>query len=166
MLGIWGWSCLRPPLSKVAVGNGTLRFASLRHHHTRPTIVLGPRDVRCKSESRTSPTLKIFKSWPTRRFSSTQAPPPTPPPPNTTSKQKPSLLFRFLPVKVSTNAPESASSFRKIFALARPEWKPLTIAIGLLLLSSAVSMSVPFTIGKLIDFFSTANPVSIFFLVL
>jgi hypothetical protein len=29
----------------------------------------------------------------------------------------------------------------------------------LLLVSSSVSMSVPFTIGKLIDFFSSANPV-------
>ncbi|KAI0740623.1 P-loop containing nucleoside triphosphate hydrolase protein [Earliella scabrosa] len=32
------------------------------------------------------------------------------------------------------------------------------MAIGLLLMSSAVSMSVPFTIGKLIDYFSSTNP--------
>ncbi|THV05164.1 hypothetical protein K435DRAFT_790548 [Dendrothele bispora CBS 962.96] len=50
------------------------------------------------------------------------------------------------------------TSFRKIVALARPEKKPLVTAIGLLLMSSAVSMSIPFTIGKLIDFFSSANP--------
>jgi hypothetical protein len=31
-----------------------------------------------------------------------------------------------------------------------------------LLMSSTVSMSVPFTIGKLIDFFSSSNPVRIF----
>ena len=47
-----------------------------------------------------------------------------------------------------------------IVALARPEKKPLGIAIGLLMVSSAVSMSVPFTIGKLIDYFSSTNPVS------
>jgi len=43
-------------------------------------------------------------------------------------------------------------------ALARPEAKPIGIAIGLLLISSSVSMSVPFTIGKLIDYFSISNP--------
>ncbi|KAF9460732.1 P-loop containing nucleoside triphosphate hydrolase protein [Collybia nuda] len=43
-------------------------------------------------------------------------------------------------------------------ALAKPERKPLLLAIGLLLVSSSVSMSIPFTIGKLIDFFSTTNP--------
>jgi putative ABC transport system ATP-binding protein len=30
-----------------------------------------------------------------------------------------------------------------------------------LLISSAVSMSIPFTIGRLIDFFSSTNPVRI-----
>jgi hypothetical protein len=30
------------------------------------------------------------------------------------------------------------------------------------LISSAVSMSVPFTVGKLIDFFSSPNPVRMF----
>lgn len=55
--------------------------------------------------------------------------------------------------------PQGASSFRKIVALAKPERRPLLIAIGLLLASSAVSMSIPFTIGKLIDFFSSPNPV-------
>jgi len=161
MLGIWGRSCLRSQLSNVVVSHRTLHFTSLKHHHTLPTTVLGLRNPTCMSEGKVSPALTIVKSWPTRRFNSTQAPPPTSPSPNVPSKQKPSLLSRFLSAKISSNAPESASSFRKIVALARPEWKPLTIAIGLLLLSSAVSMSVPFTIGKLIDFFSTTNPVSI-----
>ena len=53
----------------------------------------------------------------------------------------------------------SASSFSKIVALAKPEKKPLTFAVGLLLISSSVSMSIPFTVGKLIDYFTTANPV-------
>ncbi|KAF5385822.1 hypothetical protein D9615_002318 [Tricholomella constricta] len=55
-------------------------------------------------------------------------------------------------------SPQTASSFRKIVALAKPERKPLLIAIGLLLVSSSVSLSIPFTIGKLIDFFSSTNP--------
>ncbi|KAJ4487216.1 P-loop containing nucleoside triphosphate hydrolase protein [Lentinula edodes] len=67
---------------------------------------------------------------------------------------KPGILSRFFPSGPSV----TASSFRKIVALAKPERKPLTTAVGLLLLSSAVTMSIPFTIGKLIDFFSSVNP--------
>ncbi|KZV84372.1 hypothetical protein EXIGLDRAFT_727295 [Exidia glandulosa HHB12029] len=55
--------------------------------------------------------------------------------------------------------PESASSLRKIIGLAKPERRTLTIAVGLLFISSSVSMSIPFAIGKLIDFFSNADAV-------
>ncbi|KAI6104888.1 P-loop containing nucleoside triphosphate hydrolase protein [Pisolithus croceorrhizus] len=52
----------------------------------------------------------------------------------------------------------AGSSLRKLSHLAKPEKKPLLFAVGLLLVSSSVAMSVPFTIGKLIDYFSTENP--------
>lgn len=70
-----------------------------------------------------------------------------------------------------------ASSVRKLISLAKPESRHLSVAVGLvspttvckigivaqsyiqLLVSSSVSMLVPLTIGKLIDFFST-NSVS------
>ncbi|KAJ6497547.1 P-loop containing nucleoside triphosphate hydrolase protein [Mycena sanguinolenta] len=74
-----------------------------------------------------------------------------PPPPS-----RPSILARFLPQ--SFTASENASSLGKIFALAKTEKRALLTAIGLLFVSAPVSMSVPFTIGKLIDFFSSANP--------
>ncbi|AAW41541.1 hypothetical protein CNBB3900 [Cryptococcus deneoformans B-3501A] len=48
-----------------------------------------------------------------------------------------------------------ASSVRKLISLAKPESRHLSVAVGLLLVSSSVSMLVPLTIGKLIDFFST-----------
>ncbi|KAJ7029994.1 P-loop containing nucleoside triphosphate hydrolase protein [Mycena alexandri] len=76
--------------------------------------------------------------------------PARPPPP------KPSILSRFLPQSFA--ASESASSFGKIAALAKPEKKPLLMAVGLLFVSSSISLSIPFTIGKLIDFFSSTNP--------
>ena len=79
-------------------------------------------------------------------------PAPTPPTP------KRSLWSRMLAVTAKDK--QSASSFRKIVALAKPEKKPLTFAVGLLLVSSSVSMSIPFTVGKLIDYFTSANPVS------
>ncbi|KAH9915484.1 P-loop containing nucleoside triphosphate hydrolase protein [Fomitopsis serialis] len=53
---------------------------------------------------------------------------------------------------------KTASSFRKIVALAKPERKPLAISIGLLVISSSVSMSIPFTVGRLIDFFTSPLP--------
>ena len=70
-----------------------------------------------------------------------------------------SFLLRLLPSRLFSNPSSNVSSFRKIIALARPERKPLLIAIGLLFISSAVSMSIPFTVGRLIDFFSSPNPV-------
>ena len=78
--------------------------------------------------------------------------------PGTASKPKRSLLSRL--VSSGENPSKSASSFRAIVSLAKPEKKPLTMAVGLLLVSSSVSMSIPFTIGKLIDYFTSSNPVS------
>lgn len=53
------------------------------------------------------------------------------------------------------SAGESTStSVAKLLNLAKPEAKNLATAMGLLFVSSAVSMSVPLTIGRLIDFFS------------
>ncbi|GHJ87923.1 hypothetical protein NliqN6_4325 [Naganishia liquefaciens] len=49
----------------------------------------------------------------------------------------------------------SNSSIAKLVDLARPEKQQLATAIGLLFISSGVSMLVPLTIGKLIDFFAS-----------
>ncbi|KAJ7496824.1 P-loop containing nucleoside triphosphate hydrolase protein [Mycena latifolia] len=86
---------------------------------------------------------KNFRAYSTQ--SNEIAEKPRPPP-------APSILSRFLP-----EGSGNTSSFRKIAALAKPEKKPLLIAVGLLLASSSVSMSIPFTVGKLIDFFSSGT---------
>lgn len=101
---------------------------------------------------------KMFHSHSPLRSSSEPTPPQKPTAPEQPAT-KPSILSQ-LP-SIFKKSPETASSFRKIVALAKPERKPLLMAIGLLLVSSSVSMSIPFTIGKLIDFFSTTNPVCI-----
>ncbi|KAJ7072757.1 P-loop containing nucleoside triphosphate hydrolase protein [Mycena amicta] len=67
--------------------------------------------------------------------------------------EKPSSILSRLSPKSG-----SVSSFRKIAALAKPEKKQLLTAVGLLMVSSSVFMSVPLTVGKLIDFFSSSNP--------
>ncbi|KAJ7578678.1 P-loop containing nucleoside triphosphate hydrolase protein [Mycena floridula] len=71
-------------------------------------------------------------------------------------REEKSITSRFLP-SVLRDAPPS-SSLRKIIALAKPERKPLLTAVGLLLVSSGISMSIPIAVGKMIDFFSTMNP--------
>lgn len=72
-------------------------------------------------------------------------------------KERSSIFSRTLPSALQSG-PATGSSLRKVISLAKPEKKPLLFAVCLLLVSSSVAMSVPFTIGKLIDYFSTENP--------
>ncbi|KAJ3503106.1 hypothetical protein NLJ89_g8580 [Agrocybe chaxingu] len=150
MLGIWARSCLRPPLSL----RPTI-LATSRNYHVGSPAARALRDLKRKTVPWPSSKTVLVQSWPTRRFNSTEASlASTPPPP--APKPKQSVLLRLS--SFFSKGPKGSSSFRKIVALAKPERKPLLIAVGLLLVSSAVSMSVPFTIGKLIDFFTTPNP--------
>jgi hypothetical protein len=89
------------------------------------------------------------------------------------------LAIRLLPTALQPDE-QSTSSLRRIAQLALTEKKPLSIAIGLvsntpsardseintvtyyqLLVSSSVSMSVPFAIGRIIDYFTSPDPVCI-----
>lgn len=45
----------------------------------------------------------------------------------------------------------------RLYSLMLPEYRGMLIAMGLLLVASAVSLSVPFTIGKVVDFFSSPD---------
>ncbi|CAA7258984.1 unnamed protein product [Cyclocybe aegerita] len=152
MLGIWARSCLRPPVPTLYLRSTIL--ATTRNYHVGSSAARALRDLKRETVPWPSSRTLLVKSWPTRRFNSTEAslastlPPPTP-------KPKQSVLSR---LSFFSKGPKGSSSFRKIIALAKPERKPLLIAVGLLLVSSAVSMSVPFTIGKLIDFFTAPNP--------
>ncbi|KAF8435104.1 P-loop containing nucleoside triphosphate hydrolase protein [Boletus edulis BED1] len=68
-----------------------------------------------------------------------------------------SLLSRLFPQTLRPS-PDSGPSLRKVIALAKPERKPLLLAVCLLLVSSSVAMTIPLTVGKLIDFFSADDP--------
>lgn len=52
---------------------------------------------------------------------------------------------------ISSSKSPSPSDFRRILALALPERYRLGSAIGLLVISSGITMSVPYAIGKIID---------------
>lgn len=83
-------------------------------------------------------TISIPRQILTRTYSTSNSNEPPPPP----SK---GFISRFLPSAV-VPTPGGGASFRKIMQLAAPERRPLLYAIGLLVLSSSVSMSIPFTI--------------------
>ncbi|CAO3644204.1 unnamed protein product [Mucor hiemalis] len=54
--------------------------------------------------------------------------------------------------QVAAKTPKTnPKEIKRLFQLAKPEAKSLTAATGLLVVSSAVSMSVPFSMGKIID---------------
>lgn len=58
----------------------------------------------------------------------------------------------------STIAPPTYPDFKRLFSLAAPERKTLIIGLTLLLVSAGISLTVPFTIGKVIDFFTASAP--------
>ena len=97
---------------------------------------------------------------PLLRHASTQSGTSSPPtsPPSTPQRSLRAVLSVLKELR-NTDGSSNASSFRKIVALAKPERRNLGIAVGLLLVSSSVSLSIPFTVGKLIDFFASAQPV-------
>ncbi|KAF6763007.1 ATP-binding cassette transporter [Ephemerocybe angulata] len=155
MLGIWARSCVRPATT---VSLGFQRSATTVAFR----VGLAPSQLR-SSPARPSTTIILGQVSLFRRANST-SPTPLPQPPLDSAPTpgadgkapKESIWSRVR--QAFRKDPQGVSSFRKIVALAKPEKKPLLIAVGLLLVSSAVSMSVPFTIGKLIDFFSSTNP--------
>ncbi|KAH6914032.1 ATP-binding cassette transporter [Coprinopsis sp. MPI-PUGE-AT-0042] len=151
MLGVWPRSLARP--SATILGLNTRHF----HASCRASIPIVP-------QWRASTGRSILLR-PSCRWNSTTTPPPSSKLDSAKkAEQAPSPLSRLLRMplqvfgKAAASDGTSSSSFTKILALAKPERKPLLIAIGLLFVSSAVSMSVPFTIGKLIDFFCSPNP--------
>jgi hypothetical protein len=156
MLGIWarGLRPRGPSLSGVI----SPRFSNPWRQQTLLALCREYQPLRQKTDFGIIPSLSSSRIWQINcRFNSTQSSFQ-----QNVTPRKTTILARFLPAQILSKTPQNVSSFRKIFALAKPERKSLLIAIGLLLISSAVSMSIPFTIGKLIDFFSSSNPVRIF----
>ncbi|EUC61798.1 ABC multidrug transporter [Rhizoctonia solani AG-3 Rhs1AP] len=62
-------------------------------------------------------------------------------------------VSKLVPSSLQADANQRAN-LRQLFALAKPEKTVLLTAFGLLLISSSVTMSIPLTFGKLIDFFA------------
>ncbi|SPC62305.1 probable ATP-binding cassette (ABC) transporter [Ustilago sp. UG-2017b] len=54
-------------------------------------------------------------------------------------------------------APTNFPDLRRLFSLAVPQKKNILIALGLLHISSSITLTVPFAIGRLIDFFTSGQ---------
>lgn len=135
-------------------GVNSLKFSDPQRQQALVSLGRGYRPLRPRVEFGVISSLSSSRIWHINcRFNSTQSSSQ-----ENLTPRKSTTLARFLPASIFSKTPQNVSSVGKIFALAKPERKPLLIAVGLLLISSAVSMSVPFTIGKMIDFFSSPNP--------
>ncbi|SPO25156.1 probable ATP-binding cassette (ABC) transporter [Ustilago trichophora] len=54
-------------------------------------------------------------------------------------------------------APTNFPDLKRLFSLAMPQKRSILIALGLLLISSSITLTVPFAIGRLIDFFTSGQ---------
>ncbi|ORY26180.1 hypothetical protein BCR39DRAFT_498549 [Naematelia encephala] len=87
--------------------------------------------------------------------SSTQPSPVTPAvstPPTSTSSPTPS----------TTSIPDTASIL-KLVALAKPQWKLITVGVVCLVISTGVNLSIPWLIGRIIDFFAPGSEATLLF---
>ncbi|OAV94626.1 hypothetical protein PTTG_05161 [Puccinia triticina 1-1 BBBD Race 1] len=76
--------------------------------------------------------------------------------------QKRTAATTTAPKKTDGPKPVSLSDLRRLVTLARPESKTLSIAGGLLAVSSSVSLSMPFLWGRVIDVFTSPAQLSAF----
>ncbi|KAF8627662.1 hypothetical protein AX15_004353 [Amanita polypyramis BW_CC] len=150
LAGMCARALFRPP---------PLLFAPCRRLYASGTLSnhgLHPYRLRLTIEVGRSPYARLYA---TQTPPSSQTSPPTQSSSALPPAKSPNVKFSLVSLaSVFRKGPQGTSSFKKIVALAKPERKPLLIAIGLLLVSSAISMTIPLTIGKLIDFFSKPNP--------
>lgn len=60
------------------------------------------------------------------------------------------------PTSSGKDAKPDASSVLKLLTLAKPQWKLLTAGVAFLSVSTAVNLSIPWAIGRIIDFLRRA----------
>lgn len=151
-----------PPLTDLQASSHTMLSLHLGRVGTRRALSLRLALPHPSTSRRYPPCPTYAFAQGARLFVSSPATRTPTSPSSTPPTTRRSILSRFLPSSFSPSTDGSiptSTSFRKIVALARPERRPLLTAIGLLLVSSSVSLSIPFTVGKLIDYFTSATPV-------
>ncbi|KAK8864612.1 protoheme IX farnesyltransferase [Kwoniella newhampshirensis] len=61
------------------------------------------------------------------------------------------------------DAKPDASSILKMLSLAKPQWPLLTVGVACLTVSTAVNLSIPWAIGRIIDFFAPGSEATLLF---
>ncbi|WWD17080.1 protoheme IX farnesyltransferase [Kwoniella shandongensis] len=61
------------------------------------------------------------------------------------------------------DAKPDASSILKLLSLAKPQWPLLTVGVACLTVSTAVNLSIPWAIGRIIDFFAPGSEATLLF---
>ncbi|WVQ99625.1 protoheme IX farnesyltransferase [Kwoniella sp. CBS 9459] len=56
-----------------------------------------------------------------------------------------------------------AASIVKLLSLAKPQWRLLTVGVACLSISTAVNLSIPWVIGRIIDFFAPGSEATLLF---
>jgi hypothetical protein len=63
----------------------------------------------------------------------------------------------------ATTAKPDASSIYKLLLLAKPQWRLISVGVGCLVISTAVNLSIPYVIGRIIDFFAPGSDATLLF---
>ncbi|KAK4699123.1 hypothetical protein P7C70_g7144, partial [Phenoliferia sp. Uapishka_3] len=127
---------------------------------TRPSLLTTTNSILARfGDARLSGTIPISRTALQARFKSTET---TPAPPIVVDGKPKDVK----PAKAETVKEKiQLGEIRRLVDLAKPERKTIAIAVGLLFVSSSISLSIPFTIGRIIDLFSgsttTVLPISI-----
>ncbi|KAE8216315.1 hypothetical protein CF327_g490 [Tilletia walkeri] len=149
--------CLPPPSASARL----FQLSRTLHHHSAPS-----------RPSRVSTVGIQQQPFFSLRWQSTSS--STPPPSDPTAKTPPTFFSRIWnrvltaaskaaaskdskSSNETTTPPPSFPDLRRLFSLASSQRRRIIIAFALLIISSAVSLSVPAVIGGLIDFFSKGS---------
>ncbi|KAL1411619.1 ATP-binding cassette permease mdl1 [Vanrija albida] len=100
-----------------------------------------------------------------RRFESTQAAKPEEKAVTSSSTTTPATTPTAASTSVATKPEKKAdtASVMKLISLAKPQWRLLTFGVGMLVISTGVSLSVPAIIGRIIDFFAPGSKETLLF---
>ncbi|WVF71235.1 protoheme IX farnesyltransferase [Kwoniella sp. CBS 6097] len=124
-------------------------FAQCRYNSSRSTETV--------ESSRTESSSRIREEEDQEVIEGEKAPSPIPihppapiAPPSATAEVTPTLPG-------GKDPKPDAASIIKLLSLAKPQWKLLTVGVACLSVSTAVNLSIPWVIGRIIDFFTPGS---------
>jgi hypothetical protein len=62
-----------------------------------------------------------------------------------------------------TDASPDVTSILKLVSLAKPQWRLISVGVGCLVISTGVNLTIPWVIGRIIDFFTPGSEATLLF---